>query len=379
MQITLVFHQAIKTNYLLMKYAQLKVLFFSSKIWKSCVKCVVIFLLVSAFFSCSSIKNIEIELAVAPLYPIEDNIQSIGILNRSMNTQFSNMKSDSIERILIKKKMVLDTVFQDSIVADTVIQVAAKALYESGRFDVVIPKDRNIARTDNQKISSPLNLGFIKNICSDFNVDAVLILESFEEHINTQYYYNNYDYAGGSSEFNSTTDIDFISEWRLYRPDEQKPAIRFQVADTIFWKANSESLADLYSQMPKTKEALISGGIAAGLQMAGYISPAWVSQTRHYFLTGDKEIDAAVSLIKENRWVEAAAIWAKYTTVNSTLVRSKVEFNLALASEMNGDPNLAIEWGLKSFKTRYSKTAETYLKTLDAIRKAKQKELKQRY
>jgi hypothetical protein len=362
-----------------MKYAQLNILFFLTKIRNSYVKYPAIFLLIFAIYSCSSLKNIEIELAVTPLYPIEDNIQSLGILNRSMNMQFSNLKSDSIERILVKKKMVLDTVFQDSIVADTVIQAAAKALYESGRFDVVIPKVRNIARPDNEKISSPLNLGFIKTICSDFNVDAVLILESFEEHINTQYYYTDYAYAGGSSEYNSTTDIDFISEWRLYRPDEQKPAIRFQVADTIFWKANSESLTDLYSQMPKTKEALISGGIAAGLQMAAYISPGWVSQTRHYFLTGVNEIDAAVSLIKENKWVEAATIWTKYATVNSAKVRSKVEFNLALASEMNGELNLAIEWGLKSFKSRYSKTTEIYLKTLDAIRKAKQKEVKQRY
>jgi hypothetical protein len=56
-----------------------------------------------------------------------------------------------------------------------------------------------------------------------------------------------------------------------------------------------------------------------------------------------------------------------------------VEFNLALASEMSGNLDLAIEWGLKSFKTKYSKAIEVYLKNLDTKRSAKLKESKLRY
>ena len=131
--------------------------------------------------------------------------------------------------------------------------------------------------------------------------------------------------------------------------------------------------------MPKTKEALIGGGIAAGLKMAGYISPKWITRTRYYFITGNNEIDAAIPLIKENKWEEAADIWAKFANVPSKRTRSKVEFNLALASEMNGNLDLAIEWGLKSFKTSYCFAIEEYLKTLEATRKAKSRESKQRY
>ena len=104
-----------------------------------CVQGVLFLFIALIPYSCTSLRNISIEVAVLPQYPISEDIQSLVLLNRSMNGQFSNIRSDSLEKLLINKNMVLNTVFQDSIAADTVIQIAAKALCESGRFDVVVP------------------------------------------------------------------------------------------------------------------------------------------------------------------------------------------------------------------------------------------------
>jgi len=334
------------------------------------------FLLIAiAFYSCTSLKKIGIEVALQPEYPIAEDIQSLVVLNRSLTNQFTNIEVDTLEKTLIINKMVMDTVFLDSIAADTAIQVAAQALFEAGRFDVVVPKVRNIERTDNADIASPLKIDFVNDLCKDFNVDAALILESFGERLNTKYYLSISEGTGNEiKEYSAATDISYFTEWRLYKPNNLKPVVRFHVGDSIFWKAASLSLEDLYSKMPRTKSALIGGGIAAGLKMAGYISPKWISQTRYYFLTGKKEIDAAVPLIKDNKWEEAAVIWNKYASVASKATKSKVEYNLALAAEMIGDLDLAIEWGLKSYKTKYTKAAEVFLKTLDNKLKAQQKQ-----
>ena len=356
----------------------MKIIYFLFKVRYSCAQGVLFVFVISAFYSCVSLKKIGIQVSVQPEYPIAEDIQSLVLLNRSMNLQFTNTKADSLEKILINKKMAMDTVFQDSIAADTVIKVAARTLFESGRFDVVIPKEQNIVRTDSERIADPLNINFVNEVCKDFNVDAVLVLESFAERLDTKYYLTQTD-AYMAKEYSGATDIAYFSEWRLYRPNNTKPVIRFQIGDSIFWKAYSYYLEDLYLQMPQTKSALIGGGIAAGLKMSGYISPNWINQTRYYYLTGNKEIDAAIPLIQNNKWEEATAIWTKYTAIPSKTIRSKVEFNLALAAEMNGDIDLAIEWGLKSFKTRYAKAIEVYLKTLDNKRLAQLKESKKRY
>jgi len=293
-----------------------------------------------------------------------------------MTNGFTNIEIDSLEKILVRNKMLMDTVFQDSIAADTVIQVAAQELFESGRFDVVVPVERIIVRTDSEELARPLDINFINEICADFKVDGVLILESFVEQLKTKYGINN---ISGSTEYNSTIDVTYFSEWRLYRPHNLKPVIRFQVGDSIFWGVSNYSFENVYKQMPRTKEALIGGGIASGIKMAGYICPKWVNQTRFYYLTGKSEIDAAVPFIKNNKWEEAAAIWGKYAANPSKTIKSKVEFNLAVAAEMNGDLDLAIEWGIKSYKTRYTKTVEVYIKALDNKKISQLKENKKRY
>lgn len=359
-----------------MEYFRIKSLYYTIKKRCSSVQGILLLFVLFSIFSCSSLKKIGIQVAVQPEYPIGEDIQSLALLNRSMTNLFTNNKTDVLERILIMNKMSMDSVFQDSIAADTAIQVAARALFESGRFDVVVPKERNIIRTDTNEINKPINITFINEVCRDFKVDAVLILEVFTEQLDTKYYLNTYYEP---NEYSAATDISYFSEWRLYRPDNLKPVIRFQVGDSIFWKATGLSVEEVYSQMPRTKEALVGGGIASGLKMSGYISPNWANQTRYYYATGKDEIDTAIPLIKNNKWEDAAAIWTKYEPVYSGTIKGKIEFNLALAAEMNGDIDLAIEWGLKSYKTRYTRTIEVYLKSLEKIRTAKQKENKKSY
>ena len=361
-----------------MEYYRFENLYSFKRIFIDCVKGLLFIGLGLAFFACSSLRNIEIEVSVMPEYPISEDIQSLVLLNRSMNMKFSNTPSDSLEKILINNQMQLDSLFQDSIASDTIIHVAANELFNSGRFDVVIPKTETIDRYDFDDIRNPLNINNIISYCKAYNVDAVLVLESYAEQLTTNYDYKPFE-SSSFDTYKATTDIYYKSDWRLYRPDDGKPAIRFQVGDSIFWKANGSSLREVYSQMPKTKEALIGGGIAAGLKIAGYISPIWISRTRYYFITKNSEIDAAVPLIKENKWDEATAIWAKFANSESKKIRGKVEFNLALAAEMSGNLDLAIEWGLKSYKTSYCFAIEEYLKILEGTRKAKLRETKQRY
>ena len=360
-----------------MIYARMNNVYFLMRIRNLSFHRIFFVLVFSTFFSCTGLKNIGIEVAVQPEYPITDDVQSLVLLNRSMTGRFTNINADTLQKLLIKSNMVVDTFFQDSIAADTAIQAAAKDLFDSGRFDVVIPTEPNIVRTDDAEVVNPLNSGFIREMCANFKVDAVLVLESFAERISTKYFLTTND--NSIKEYTAATDVTYLSDWRLYRPDNKRPVIRFQVGDTIFWKNGSYSLEDVYRQMPRTKEALIEGGIAAGLKMSGYISPDWISQNRYYYETGKSEIDAAIPLIKENKWEEAAQVWGKYASTSSQTIKSKVEYNLALAAEMNGDLDLALDWGLKSFKTKYTKAIEVYLKTLNAKKIAQQKENLKRY
>ncbi len=321
--------------------------------------------------SCVSMEKISIQVSTPPPRAISNDIQSIVLMNRSMTSAFKNLNQDSLENILVSKKLSLDELLLDSLAADTTLQVLGHSLYESGRFDVVIPLQRNLQNTNVSYLtkSSSLKLPQVKQVCDEFKVDALLSLENFYENVSTYYQtgYGNVSEYGVSKEYVIFVQIAFHSNWKLYQPGEKLKIATFEVRDTIFWERTGPSLQATYEKIPTIKEALLNGAIENGQILASYISPGWKQQTRSYFITKNTEADKAVALLKSNKWKEAQDIWMKFSTSSSTTLRSQIEFNLALASEMEGDLKKAIEWTQKSFKTKYSKASEDYLMLLNKL------------
>lgn len=325
---------------------------------------------IAALYSCTSLGKIAIQVAVPPKNPISPEIQSIAILNRSMTANFINLKPDSIEKRLVANNRSFKKTFFDSIAADTAIQVAAREIFASQRFDVVIPLERNVWRDDKGSgILEPLDTASINELCKDFKVDGVLVLESFSEMVTR---FIRVLPANDRAVYKGIIDLTYKSTWRFYQPRQNPPYLSFPVSGSIFWESSGYcyTLKEMYKKLPTTKEALIGGALASAMDIVDSITPKWVDETRYYYITKNENIDAAIPLIKMNKWVEAAEIWLKYSSESDKSLRSMVEYNLALASEMTGDIDQAIEWGVKSLKTKYSGNTERYLKDLQRRRSA---------
>ena len=289
-----------------------------------------------------------------------------------MTPDFKNWNRDSLEQLLANRHLELDTTLRDSIAADTVIQVAAHQLYNSGRYDVVIPKEKNITNFLPSTISPELlDWNLVTTMCQNFNTDALLVLESFSEDANTDFDSGyEQDYSGNMVEtYYGALDITFHSQWRLYDPFHGKKIRTLSVTDTIYWDSQGYTAEEMYYKLPSIKEALIEGGVVTGEDLARKIAPQWKDARRHIFATGNKDIDKAIPLAEKGNWEDAQKIWEQHANIGSKSRRSKVEFNLALASEMNGDIEQAIAWGVKSYKTYYRGLTDEYLRTLDKRRK----------
>ena len=320
--------------------------------------------------SCVSTGKISVQVPVPAKRSIPADIQSVVLMNRSLTSGFSDYIQDSLEVLFIKKKLHVDQTFLDSAASDTTIKAMANLMYESGRFDVVVPVRRNIPNYNesNEDSSPSLTLSQVKQICTEFKTDALLSLENFSEKIKTSYkvgYGNGFNNIN-LKEFDAYVQVAFHSNWKLYQPKEKLLIAKFEVNDTIFWAQNGLSLQETYEQLPTLKEALINGAVENARNFAEYITPDWQSEERRYFITNNPDIDKAITFLQKNDWKEAEKIWLKYAKVSSSALRSMIEFNLALASEMNGNLDGAIEWVQKSSLTKYSIAAEAYLRLLKA-------------
>jgi hypothetical protein len=286
-----------------------------------------------------------------------------------MTESFSNLNQDSLENLFIRKKLVLDQLLLDSLAADTTLKALGNAMYESGRFDVVVPLQRNLPNGNSlYSTKSPsLKLPEVRQICTEFKADALLCLENFDENVNSSYQigYGQMTEYGTTKEYTIFIQIAYHSKWKLYQPGEKLKIANFEVNDTIYWERTGATLQETYEKLPTIKEALLSGAVENGQTLSDYVCPGWQEQKRNYFITNNNEADKAIVFINENNWKEAENIWMKFSNNGATVLRSQVQFNLALCAEMNGDLKGAIQWAEKSFRTKYSKVAEEYIKLLN--------------
>lgn len=320
--------------------------------------------------SCMSMGKISIQVAVPPKLTVPDDIQSLVLMNRSMTDEFADYNADSLEVQLIRKTLALDNVFLDSIAADTTLMELGNTLFQSGRFDVIIPLKRNLANgnVSYKDQSASLTLKQVKQICTEFDADGLLLLENFSEKVNTNFKVaagSMFTDAGWVNMSTAIVQVVYHSNWKLYQPQDKLKMAKFEVQDTIFWESSGATLQETYEKLPMIKEALIGGAVENAKNLAEYISPGWKSEDRSFFITNNDDADKAVSLLRKNEWKEAETIWKKYTTASSASFRSKIEFNLALAAEMNGNMTEAMEWLQKSLKSSYSKVAENYIRMLN--------------
>ena len=103
-------------------------------------KTILFFLIGITVISCKSNYTIvTIENMQHAKEELSSDIQSITLMNRSMNSQFQNHREDSLQMYFYRKGFQLSNIVLDSTAADTTIRALAELMFESGRYDVVVP------------------------------------------------------------------------------------------------------------------------------------------------------------------------------------------------------------------------------------------------
>ncbi len=327
------------------------------------------FILGVAFVSCKSNYTLfTIENMRSAPDELSQDIQSITLMNRSMNDQFQKFNEDSLQMYFYRNGFQLSKIILDSTACDTTLRALAGLMFESGRYDVVIPIDRNLKRSISYELlPDTLNNNQVSEICSNFNTDALLVLERFSTKtmadVSEEKYRDNYGRYQKS--YNATLDLKYDAFFRFYKPGKKSFLKEISISDTIYWESTDNRLDRLFSKLPTVKQAIINGGIKAALDLDSKISPIWVPEKRGYFLFKSQG-DLGEKYMKENNLEKAGQYWSEMSNSSNKKNRSKAEYNLALINELNGNVDKAIEYGLRSYHSFYRFQTETYLKKLQS-------------
>ena len=139
------------------------------------------------------------------------------------------------------------------------------------------------------------------------------------------------------------------SSWNIYDLKNLALTFAYQNIDTINWIEPAYNLREAKRVLPPRKDAIFNAADVAGTQFGEYISPHWVDVDRMYYQSGHSELKKTDKMVAENRWLDAVEIWKKNTTNRNKKIAAKSMFNLALACEMQGEIDAAMDWAVKSY------------------------------
>jgi hypothetical protein len=324
-----------------------------------------VFLLISMSVN-AQLKKFTVEIPSAPKFEMPDSIQSLTIMNRSISPEFTNFGEDSLQSEMYKRDFRVSSIILDSQVADTTVRALGEFLFDSERFDVVIPVDRNIPRyLKYSETPSPLDWAYVQSLCSLYNTDALLVLENFATKVVANYKkQKEYIEDGFYATYYASIDLYYRAHWRVYEPKSKTILVDYVAEDTLYWDGYELNLNELFGNLPKVKEACIEAGIRAAADFSGVIAPAWNNESRYYYVTKDQQIDTSLEYAADGDWDSALNNWMKYVKSGSLVQRSKVMFNVALANEMLGNLDSAIDWLQQSQRAYYREVTNYYLKKL---------------
>ena len=331
--------------------------------------------------SCKIMSVVNVEFPTPPKNVIPDRIQSLLLINRVNRHLFADNQEDSLEATFFKHSFNYDTIIFDKQSADTTLHALGELLFDSRRFDFVIPEDRYLNRDTDNLIPSQMSWQEIKSLCSKFKTDGILSLDYYLVNVTTSlsrinYFDSNID--ANSRYFQATIKIVYSALFKMYDPNLETIVTSHLLKDTLIWESSDYILKDVFYGFSSVKKALIETGIQVALKLSDQIAPTWSQEKRKYFMNGNKSLKAASQFVNSGNWEEAMEEWrriAQNTKIKPPL-RSKAEYNLALGYELKGDLPQAINWGLKSYESMYRQATYNYLVQLKKKKEKSEEEKK---
>ena len=328
-----------------------------------------ILLLILILSSCVSTKSINIEIPQKSKKELPDYIQSLLLVSRVVDEQFTNIKSDSLQKIFYKENFNYDTTIYDVAAIDTTLKALGELLFESGRYDYVIPENRFLEFEKGSFLVSELPWTEVNFLCETYKTDAIISIDYFKTKVFTDFEKDNYfdPFKNGfrSASFASMK-VYYEALLRVYDPQLERVLVREFFRDTLFWEDSEVSTKELFKRFTPVKAALSEAGVAIAMDFSENISTNWRNESRSYFASGDSNLKKAVQSVNAGDWESAMVLW-KETAENtkSKSLKSKAELNLSVGYELQGDLDKAIEWALMSYNNMYRINTYNYLEVLN--------------
>jgi len=323
-----------------------------------------IFLAGLFFLSACSTSSVTVRVLEPADITIPANIKKVAVANRSLPS-----KEDKVGNV-VEGIITGEGLFVDREASENCVRGVADVLVSSPRFDVIVPGGLDLRGTGTAKFPIPLEWPEVEKICRESNADALITLETFDSNISHRYARDERKKKVDGVEttyivYIATVDIGISAGWRVYDPEKKRIIDENVFLDRKAFDAEGASEEEAKRKLPNKRASVKDAGFFAGQQYGFRISPVWVRVGRKYYTRGNDDFKDAKFFVRANEWDKAAEVWKKHANSPDNKIAGRATYNLALASEINGDLDTALKWAKKSYTDFHNRSAREYVNIIN--------------
>jgi tetratricopeptide (TPR) repeat protein len=324
--------------------------------------CYILLVTVIIFSSCST-TSVHLQVLTPAEITVPAHLRKVIVANRSLPER--NEKSLNI----LEGFLTGESILADREGSKYCIDALVDELNDNPRYEAILKDNDELSGTGTRQFPEPLNMIKVKEICSQYRADGLILLETFDSNI---------DIINGTEQVKKKVDnkeitvTEYISDlhinvnagWRIYDPVNSKIIDQNQFMDEKSWSGRGDSKKSALKALPSKRSAINESGAFAGMRYGKRISPNWKWVSRDYYIRKHASFKVARNYVKKDQWDKAAELWNAMTRDLDTKTAGRACYNMALANEMEGHLDVALEWAQKAYDQYHNKAAKSYSKQL---------------
>lgn len=153
-----------------------------------------------------------------------------------------------------------------------------------------------------------------------------------------------------------------VTAWRYYDVVNRRILDDLRTWDRSYtWTETGDTKREAINRLPNQTFTVEYVGELAGTGYAQRIAPSYIWVVRDYYGGGHDELKLAKNSVRALDWADASRIWTGlHGSAPDPKIKGKAAYNLALAAEVQGDLDTAIQWATEAAKLLSNSRARTY-------------------
>lgn len=300
-------------------------------------------LITMILMSCGKSNYVNISALEPAPVSMPNYIKKVGLINRS-NPNEQDKILDVVDKVLSAEGRNMD----EKAAIQGMMGLRDELMKNDKLQSIILIDDIRLQNTVFGNLPNPVSWARISEICQEYDLDALFVLEYFDTE--SKVTYSNREITTKNAlgleipiiEHIATNQTLIKTGWRIYVPASSTIIDEFRVNTPVTTVGRGINPVEAAAAIIGRTEAVNRESYILGQRYAARIVPYWTTIRREYYVKGSDTFKVAKRRAQTGNWDGAGQLWFMETKNSKAKIAGRAWHNLAIISEIDGNLDEAI-------------------------------------